>query len=97
MFIDIAWACAKFVAYAEFVAPLLEKLLRTYFFRHFRVNLEAQCPFWDAAAYCTIRDCSVDEAEAALAKDLGDLDVWSCVLTCVQTCVCVQTCIQIYI
>ena len=43
-----------------YIAPKLERLLNTTFFRYYRVDLDATCPFWDAEGYCTIRDCSVE-------------------------------------
>ena len=48
--------------------------------RYFRVSLEAQCPFWDADAYCTIKDCSVEEVseDGQLSKKLGALDMSRC-------------------
>eukprot|EP00946_MAST-07B_sp_MAST-7B-sp1_P002696 g2696.t1 len=57
------------------IAPALDSLLKTPFFRYFRVDLDAECPFWKNDGYCTIKECSVDEAaEAETAKALGTAD-----------------------
>lgn len=42
--------------------------------RFFRVDLDAECPFWDADGYCTIRDCGVDEVGEATAEALSAID-----------------------
>jgi len=44
--------------------PLLTKLQFTGFFRHFKVNLDKGCPFWDEAEeLCMMRDCAVELCE----------------------------------
>lgn len=60
------------------IAKPLEALLHTYFFRYFRVDLGAECPFWDANAYCTVRDCSVDEEDKETDKEMSDVDRKAC-------------------
>ena len=60
---------------AAHVSPALGALLGTPFFRYFRVDLEAECPFWKNDGYCTIKQCSVDEAEEEqTAAALGTAD-----------------------
>ena len=43
--------------------PVLEELVRTAFFRYFKVNLYCDCPFWPDDSMCSSRDCSVCECE----------------------------------
>ena len=60
---------------AAHVSPALNTLLGTPYFRYFRVDLEAECPFWKNDGYCTIKQCSVDEAEEEeTARKLGAAD-----------------------
>ena len=57
------------------IAQQLEAILATPFFRYFRVDLEAECPFWKDEGYCTIKQCSVDEeAEDKVSESLGSAD-----------------------
>lgn len=52
------------------ITPILEKLVKTKFFRHYKLNLWKECPFWPDDGLCMNRDCSVetiDEAEIPLA------------------------------
>ncbi|KAI3755693.1 hypothetical protein L1987_55499 [Smallanthus sonchifolius] len=41
--------------------PLLQELVRTPFFRYFKVKLWCDCPFWPDDGMCRLRDCSVCE------------------------------------
>ncbi|CAI9088971.1 OLC1v1023444C1 [Oldenlandia corymbosa var. corymbosa] len=41
--------------------PLLQELVRTPFFRYFKVKLWCDCPFWPDDGMCKLRDCSVCE------------------------------------
>lgn len=43
--------------------PLLRDLVRTPFFRYFKVNLYCDCPFWPDDGMCMLRDCGVCECE----------------------------------
>ena len=47
----------------EAVLPLLRDLVRTPFFRYFKVNLYCDCPFWPDDGMCMLRDCGVCECE----------------------------------
>ncbi|KAK2990822.1 hypothetical protein RJ640_004185 [Escallonia rubra] len=41
--------------------PLLHELVRSPFFRYFKVKLWCDCPFWPDDGMCRLRDCSVCE------------------------------------
>uniref|UniRef100_A0A2P2IPH7 Endoplasmic reticulum oxidoreductin-1-like isoform X2 n=1 Tax=Rhizophora mucronata TaxID=61149 RepID=A0A2P2IPH7_RHIMU len=41
--------------------PSLQELVKTPFFRYFKVKLWCQCPFWADDGMCRLRDCSVCE------------------------------------
>ncbi|XP_073283962.1 endoplasmic reticulum oxidoreductin-1-like isoform X2 [Primulina huaijiensis] len=41
--------------------PLLQELVKTSFFRYFKVKLWCECPFWPDDGMCELRDCSVCE------------------------------------
>ncbi|KAI3457573.1 hypothetical protein Pfo_014236 [Paulownia fortunei] len=41
--------------------PLLQELVRTPFFRYFKVKLWCDCPFWPDDGMCKLRDCNVCE------------------------------------
>ncbi|KAM7498504.1 hypothetical protein LguiA_022918 [Lonicera macranthoides] len=41
--------------------PLLQDLVKTPFFRYFKVKLWCDCPFWPDDGMCKLRDCSVCE------------------------------------
>ncbi|GAB5590000.1 endoplasmic oxidoreductin-1 [Umbelopsis nana] len=52
------------------IAPILEKLVSTKFFRYYKLNLWKECPFWPDDGLCMNRDCSVstiDEGAIPLA------------------------------
>jgi len=46
-----------------FFLPLFHKLSQSTFFRHFKVNLDKECPFWEDDGICMIKDCAVCECE----------------------------------
>lgn len=56
------------------VYPALDELRRTPFFRYFRVDLLAECPFWKEDGYCMIRDCAVGEEDEASESALSAID-----------------------
>ncbi|KAE8700761.1 Endoplasmic reticulum oxidoreductin-1 [Hibiscus syriacus] len=45
----------------EVLHPLLQELVKTPFFRYFKVKLWCNCPFWPDDGMCRLRDCSVCE------------------------------------
>ncbi|XAR72493.1 hypothetical protein NMG60_11019149 [Bertholletia excelsa] len=45
----------------EIVYPLLQELVKTPFFRYFKVKLWSDCPFWPDDGVCHMRQCSVCE------------------------------------
>ncbi|QFZ29769.1 putative endoplasmic reticulum oxidoreductin protein [Clavispora lusitaniae] len=40
--------------------PVLQKLIQTPFFRHFKLDLDKQCKFWNAQHFCATRNCAVE-------------------------------------
>lgn len=62
----------------EVLHPLLQDLVKTPFYRYFKVKLWCDCPFWPDDGMCRLRDCSVCECpesefpepfKKALSKD----------------------------
>ena len=47
----------------ETVHPLLQKVVQTPFFSHFKIDLCSSCKLWDDAPLCILRDCGVCECE----------------------------------
>lgn len=47
-----------------FVNPLLTQLVRTPFFRYFKVNIWCDCPLWPDDSMCSLRACSVCECSS---------------------------------
>ncbi|KAJ4754603.1 Endoplasmic reticulum oxidoreductin-1 [Rhynchospora pubera] len=45
----------------EVLHPILQELVKTSFFRYFKVKLWCDCPFWPDDGMCHLRDCSVCE------------------------------------
>ncbi|PRW61602.1 endoplasmic reticulum oxidoreductin 1 [Chlorella sorokiniana] len=45
------------------VKPLIDELVKTPFFRYFKVDLYCECPLWPDDGMCSLRDCSVCECE----------------------------------
>ncbi|WVQ78971.1 hypothetical protein IAT38_001063 [Cryptococcus sp. DSM 104549] len=43
--------------------PALHGLVATPFFRHYKVDLFKECPFWHENSFCTNRNCGVEEAD----------------------------------
>ncbi|ORX37674.1 endoplasmic reticulum Oxidoreductin 1-domain-containing protein [Kockovaella imperatae] len=43
--------------------PKLQKLVHYPFFRHYKVDLYRECPFWYENAFCMNRDCGVEAAD----------------------------------
>ena len=54
---SLALAAAK-------LAPLASQLVATPFFRHFKVGLRCECPFWPDDGMCSMSDCAVCECPA---------------------------------
>ncbi|KAI8880347.1 endoplasmic reticulum oxidoreductin 1 [Backusella circina FSU 941] len=44
----------------------IQDLVKTKFFRYYRADLWKECPFWNEAALCTNRDCSVATTDETL-------------------------------
>lgn len=40
--------------------PALQKLIKTPFFRHFKLDLDKQCKFWNAQHLCATQNCAVE-------------------------------------
>ena len=59
----------------DLILPALAKVLNTKFFKHFRVDLDAKCPFWDVDGYCTIRDCGVQDVDKHHEASLSNIDL----------------------
>ena len=49
----------------EKLRPLLGKLVKTTFFKFYRVNLFKDCPFWKDALKCNNQNCGVEVADEA--------------------------------
>lgn len=47
----------------ETVRPLLQKVVETPFFSHFKMDLCSSCQLWDDAPLCILRDCGVCECK----------------------------------
>ncbi|XP_042486859.1 endoplasmic reticulum oxidoreductin-1-like [Macadamia integrifolia] len=45
----------------EVLHPQLQELVKTPFFRYFKVKLWCDCPFWPDDGMCRLRDCSICE------------------------------------
>ncbi|OAY25179.1 endoplasmic reticulum oxidoreductin-1 [Manihot esculenta] len=45
----------------ELLYPSLQDLVKTPFFRYFKVKLQCDCPFWPDDGMCHLRDCSICE------------------------------------
>ncbi|CAK7903410.1 endoplasmic oxidoreductin-1 [[Candida] anglica] len=42
------------------IRPHIQKLVSTPYFRHFKLNFEKQCQFWNAQHFCATRNCAVE-------------------------------------
>lgn len=40
--------------------PALQKLIKSPFFRHFKLDLDKQCKFWNAQHFCATKNCAVE-------------------------------------
>jgi len=47
----------------ESVYPLLQNIVQTPFFAHFKIDLCSSCKLWEDAPLCMLRDCGVCECE----------------------------------
>lgn len=45
------------------IQPVLEHLVKTNYFKYFKVDLYCECPLWPEDGMCSLRDCSVCECE----------------------------------
>ncbi|GLC54259.1 hypothetical protein PLESTB_000840700 [Pleodorina starrii] len=68
------------------VHPLLRQLVRTAFFRYFKVNIYCDCPLWPDDSMCSMRACSVCECEQSEVpqpwrqqEEEGWCDTYQCV------------------
>jgi site-specific DNA-adenine methylase len=43
--------------------PTLHELVTSDFFRHYKVDLFRECPFWYENGFCMNRDCGVETAD----------------------------------
>ena len=43
----------------SFYVPVLKKITESKYFRYFRVDLEGECPFWNAPNQCSMENCAV--------------------------------------
>eukprot|EP00798_Chlamydomonas_sp_ICE-L_P013399 gene13400-19250_t len=48
----------------DVVFPIVEKLVKTAFFRYFKVNVYCECPLWPDDSMCALEACSVCECDA---------------------------------
>lgn len=55
--------CELEEANLETVYPLLQKVVETPFFSHFKIDLCSSCELWEDAPLCKMKDCSVCECE----------------------------------
>ncbi|KAL0055639.1 hypothetical protein WJX82_002716 [Trebouxia sp. C0006] len=58
--------------------PLLSQLVRTPFFRYFKVNLWCDCGFWPDDSMCMLRDCAVCECEDSEVPQLWKAEEGKC-------------------
>jgi len=74
---------ASLAAAATKLAPLAAQLVATPFFRHFKVDLRCECPFWPDDGTCSVADCAVcecpsEEVPEALRDDDEPRELASC-------------------
>lgn len=64
---NVSDCCCSFVdierANLETVHPLLQQIVATPFFSHFKIDLCSDCKLWDDAPLCILRDCGVCECD----------------------------------
>lgn len=59
--------------------PILHELVRTAFFRYFKVNVYCDCPLWPDDSMCEMRACSVCECEPSeVPQKWVDAETKSC-------------------
>ncbi|CAI2370118.1 unnamed protein product [Moneuplotes crassus] len=61
---DVCTTVEELNSINSLIHPNLNKLRKSEFFRIFKVNLEQECPFWEAEGTCITNKCVVDECEA---------------------------------
>ncbi|KAJ8510304.1 hypothetical protein OPV22_000738 [Ensete ventricosum] len=57
---------------AQVLHPILHELVKTPFFRYFKVKLWCDCPFWPDDGMCHLRDCTEGKPQAAVDRTLDD-------------------------
>lgn len=59
----------------QLVHPLLQQVVQTPFFAHFKIDLCTNCELWDDQPMCMLRDCGVCECDAPprWAADVEDM------------------------
>lgn len=45
------------------IRPLVKELVKSNYFRHFKLDLDKSCKFWDARHFCATENCAVDVLE----------------------------------
>lgn len=45
------------------IGPYLSELVKTSYFRYFKINLDKQCKFWNAQHFCATENCAVEILE----------------------------------
>lgn len=79
----ISDCCCSFAdletANGAIIYPLLQKIVATPFFAHFKIDLNSECNLWDHQPVCMLRDCSVCEVAeppswAALAISMPEYE-----------------------
>ncbi len=65
---------------AKHLNPVLSQLVKTPYFRYFKVSLWCDCPFWPDDGMCALRDCSVCECpeDDEVARIWKQQDTQSC-------------------
>ncbi|KAM8921032.1 ERO1-like protein alpha isoform 2-T2 [Pelodytes ibericus] len=49
--------------------PKLQKILKSDYFRYYKVNLNRRCPFWKDNSHCGLRDCAVQPCSTEEVPD----------------------------
>ena len=61
---EVCTAVEEIKSVNDKINPLLGKLRESEFFRIFKVNLENECPFWEAEGFCMNNKCVVGECNS---------------------------------
>ena len=61
--------------------PLLSQIVKTPFFRYFKVNLWCDCSFWPDDSMCVLRDCAVCECEDSEVPQVWKAEEGKCIGT----------------